>query len=580
MQGLRLFTMIAQCLAVLALWLVPEGARAHTHVEPEYAPVCHAATGSGVGIEQVAESGAWICEDRDWEANSELAWLRFDAASWVGKEPPTKFYTRIARHEAITLAALDADGTIRTARYLEADGTAIAAGPVFRLALPEITDATEAIVVRIDKPHSVPLLTEARLTGDVSEAAWSQVEMMMLAFVIGMLVLPLFFDISFFVVLRERFVAIHAVMVVSMIVYVAFAGGLVPAFVQLPMPVLAVMGALFWAIGCGISAFFMADFLEDGAQSPFMRRLTLWTGAWTMLVPGFFALQLHATQPVDDTLYFVTFLPALFVMTAAVIEALMRGSRSARFLAMAWAPIILASLERLLRGLGVYVGPSNLDQMLYLASGIEVIVMSLAIADRFLAIRRERDAALTEARMLEELSERDPLTGLMNRRALEARFPSLRADGFDTFAVLDLDLFKDVNDRFGHQVGDRALIACAKALRGGEDRDTIAVRLGGEEFAVLMRGKRTIDRIEALRQLVPVRIAREVEGLDRPVTASLGVVEFPRNTRSVASFEEMYARADRLLYEAKESGRNRMCFERIKVFNTAPLPRAVNDAAA
>jgi len=579
MGAVRLILMVAQMAAILAFWLVPEGARAHTHEEPKFVPQCNFSSSNDVALEEMIGNAVWMCEDRDWDASKPVAWLRFDAEAWAGESLPRYFYTRIARHEAISFAAVDNDGTIRSARFLEEDGRPFAAGPVFQLDLPEVTEDTSEVIVRIERPHSVPLLTEARLAHHAEDAEWTQVEMMMLALVIGMLVLPLLFDISFFVVLRERFVAIHALMVVAMMIYVSFAGGLVTVFAQLPIPLMAVVGALFWAIGCGISAFFLVDFLEDGAQSELMTKLTLITGAWTIVVPGFFALQLHTTQPVDDFLYFVTFIPALVVLTAAIGEAVLRGSRSARFLALAWTPIILASVERLLRGLGIYVGPSSLDQMLYLATGIEVVVMSLAIADRFLAIRRERDAALTEARMLEDLSERDPLTGLMNRRAVEARFPSLRTDGFDTFALLDLDHFKEVNDEYGHQVGDKALIACANALRGGENRDTIAVRMGGEEFAILMRGKNSIDRTEAMRRLVPVRIAREVEGLDHPVTASMGVVEFPRHTRSVASFDEMYARADKLLYEAKESGRNRTSSERIKVFNAAPLPRAANESA-
>ncbi|MEM9502149.1 MAG: diguanylate cyclase [Pseudomonadota bacterium] len=297
-------------------------------------------------------------------------------------------------------------------------------------------------------------------------------------------------------------------------------------------------------------------------------------------MPGFFALQFDVTQPIDDPAYFLTFLPALFLISAALIEAVLRGSRSARFVAAAWLPIIAASTDRLLRGLGFYVGPSYLDQALYVATGLEVIMISLAIADRFLAIRRERDEAVTEARMLGLLSQRDPLTGLMNRRAIESRFAELRRQGFDTFALVDLDQFKDINDRFGHQVGDAALIACAEALRGSEDRDSIAFRLGGEEFVVVLKGEQARQRAEALRQAVTLRIARDVEGLDRPVTASMGVVELPRAATETMSFESYYARADMLLYDAKANGRNRTYYEKLTVFNEAPTTRQSADTEA
>lgn len=516
---------------------------------------------------------SWNCADKGWRADQPAAWIRFDARSWADKEKPRYFFTRNARFETITFGVLDEDGTLRTLRYSEDMAEPFAGGPVFRLELPEVMDDTSAVIVKIDKPHSVPLLTEARLSFHPEDASWTQFDMMLLALVVGMLVLPLFFDVSFFIVLKERFVVTHAVMVASMIVYVLFAGGLITVFADVPLRVMAVAGPLCWAIGCGLSAMFLVDFLEKDAQSSFMRRLTVATGVWTVFVPGFFALQLHATQPVDDLLYFYTFIPAMVIITAAIAEALWRGSKSARFLAFAWSPIILSSLERMMRGLGVYAGPSQLDQTLYLAVGLEVIVISLAIASRFLAIRRERDAAVTEAELLEQLSTHDPLTGLMNRRAVEERFADLQAQGFDTFALIDLDHFKAINDRFGHQVGDKALVACGHALRGNDERDSIAVRLGGEEFVVLLRGKGALERAEALRQSITVRIARDVEGLERPVTASMGVIELPRASDQLMGFDELYSRADQLLYNAKAAGRNRTCFERLTVFNKPPATR-------
>lgn len=549
-------------------------AQATIREEPSFAPACHAASAASVTIADMVPRTAWNCSAQGWVAARPTAWLRFEATSWQGEERPRYFFSRIARHERITFAALDADGTLRVRSFVEADGRPFGAGPVFQLPLPEVRDETRALIVRIDRPHSIPLLTEARLAHFAGDADWSQIDMMLLALVIGMLVLPLLFDISFFLVLRERFVVTHAAMVTTMMIYVLTAGGLISVVVSLPLVVIAIAAPLSYAVGAGLSALFLADFLERGAQSRLMRRLTVGAGVWTIAVPGIFALQLHSTQSFDDRGYFIAFLPLIVIITAAVIEAIIRGSRSARFIGMAWAPIMFASIERLLRGLGVYAGPSLLDQMLYIAIGLEVVMISLAIADRFLALRHERDAALTEARMLEQLSTRDSLTGLMNRRAIEARFEHLLDQGFDTFALVDLDSFKAINDLHGHQVGDAALVACAAAMRSSGDRDAVAVRLGGEEFVVLLRGERTLERAEALRQSIPLRIATDVPGLDLPVTASMGLVILPGAGQHRMSFPEFYARADTLMYEAKAAGRNRMAYERLNVFNTAPRGRS------
>lgn len=578
MAFLRLFFRFAMVAALMALMAARPAAAEHgDHLS--HTPTCHAASGAERSITDMAKSGQWLCRAGNWRADQPVAWLRFDAASWDGDAAPRHFYSRTARHERITLTAVDANGAQRSRTYAEAEGQPFAAGPVFRLALPEITPDTRLVIARIDRPHSIPLLTEARLALHPEDAAHSQLEMMVLALVLGMLVLPLLFDITFYLVLRERFVLFHALMVTAMMGYVLFSGGLISAVLTLPVAVLAVLGPLSWAIGCGAALLFLGAFLEHGALARWVRRLAFWTGCWTIAVPGFFSFQFHATQSFDDLAYFLAITPTAAIVSFVIIHAIVRGSRSARFVAVAWTPLIVTSLERMARGLGLMAGPSSLDLMMFIATGIEVVVISLAIADRFLALRRERDAALTEAKMLEQISTRDSLTGLMNRRAIEARFDELVAQGFDTFALVDLDRFKAINDLHGHQVGDAALIACASAIRATGDRDAVAVRLGGEEFVVLLRGPRSLERAEALRQAIPIRIAKEVPGLDLPVTASMGVVVMAEANRHKMAFAEFYARADALMYEAKASGRNRLAYERLTVFTSAPPERDREQAA-
>jgi diguanylate cyclase (GGDEF)-like protein len=561
---------LAALFAALLAYALATPAIAFDKGEPSFAPTCHFASDENVSFDEViSRSDLWLCDGKKWVANMPVAWLRFEASSWEGEERPRYFFSRIARFDAMEFAALDADGTLRVIDYQERDARPYAGGPVFEFALPEVKSETRAILVRIERPHSVPLLTEARLAHYPEDSDWSQLEVMLLAFVLGMLILPLLFDVSFYVVLRERFVALHALMVIAMMTYVAFASGLISVFVSLPLAVIAVTGPLAWAIGCGISALFLADFLEPFAQSKIMRRVTIAAGAWCVALPGFFALQLPATQSFGDQAYFYTFTPVILIITAALSEAILRGSRSARFIGLAWTPIIVASVDRLLRGLGLYVGPSSLDQMLYLATGFEVIIISLAVADRFLALRGERDAALTEAKTLERLSERDPLTGLMNRRALDERFADYHRDGFETFALVDLDRFKKVNDTAGHAVGDAVLRTVAETL--SEDPSMRAFRLGGEEFFVLLQGPDGERRAEQMRQSIALRVARAVPELEMLVTASVGLLVVPQAALPKIDFNSIYRRADMLMYEAKENGRNRMVSERLQSFVSKPV---------
>ena len=524
-------------------------------------PACHAYSETSVPI-TAAGSLRWDCRPDSWQDGQPVTWLRFPAGR-LG-EPASQFSSRITVFRSIAIASLDVSGRMRTATYTSNDAEPVVNGAVFRLQMPEPLPDNRFWIVRIERPHSVTVQSEARLSHDALHDRGSTIAIAVLCLVLGMLVMPLLFDIHFYVVLRERFVLLHAGMVVAMIAYLLFAGGLVGLVARVPITPMAVIAPLSWAIGVGMAGFFIRSYLEPGVLSPSVDRLLRLTAWWSILVPGIASFQFDLTQPIDNRLYFYGFMPAVPVYSLVILHSLMRGSRAARFLAAAWAPIIVASVERLLRGIGLYAGPTSLDLGMFLAMGVEVTIIALGVADRFLAIRRQRDLARTEARQMEVLSERDPLTGLYNRRMLEERFDLLRAEGFTTLAVVDLDSFKSINDTHGHAMGDRVLQAVAGALE--PDDDTLPFRLGGEEFLVLLRGTDAMQRAERLRQALPGRVASDVAGLDRVVTASMGVVEVPRNAMPHARLEELYERADRLLYEAKQCGRNRTVSERMRVF--------------
>ncbi|APE27272.1 diguanylate cyclase [Aurantiacibacter gangjinensis] len=459
---------------------------------------------------------------------------------------------------------MDRDGSISTTAFRPDDAVAVPAGPAFSVPVPNLQIDTAAVLVRIDKPHSVTVASEARLTQNAAFEDGALASTIFLAMVVGMLAMPLLFDTMFFIVLREKFVLLHAGMTIAMATYVMTAGGVISAFIALPIDVLARIPALVWAIGVGFGALFIAGFVEKGVYKDGERKLLRLLAAWTMIVPGFAALQLEATQSFDNQLYFYAFMPIIPALVAMIALAVWRGSRGARFLAVAWTPVVLASIDRLLKGMGVYAASDSIDLWLFFALAFEVLVVALAIADRFLALRRERDVALSEARTLEELSERDALTGLLNRRVIEERFEFLRAEGFTTLALIDLDHFKVVNDEHGHLAGDAVLKCVAAALRGDDD-NMLAFRIGGEEFALLLRGENGLERAEQRRIAITPKIA-EVRPVPDMITASMGVVEAPADTLSDASFEALYSRADRLLYQAKASGRDRTMAERLKVF--------------
>jgi diguanylate cyclase (GGDEF)-like protein len=190
------------------------------------------------------------------------------------------------------------------------------------------------------------------------------------------------------------------------------------------------------------------------------------------------------------------------------------------------------------------------------------LLARVAVGRRIAELHREIQA---KNRLLEELALTDSLTGLPNRRALElwaARELSGAArHGFSFWVMIaDLDHFKSINDRYGHEAGDLVLKRFADLLRMNTRASNMCGRIGGEEFvAVLTHAERqnvqvAIDRIR--QQFEAERFS--FSGSTVRVTASFGVANF--QGKKAREFDQVLREADAALYTAKRGGRNRLEF--------------------
>lgn len=149
----------------------------------------------------------------------------------------------------------------------------------------------------------------------------------------------------------------------------------------------------------------------------------------------------------------------------------------------------------------------------------------------------------------------DPLTGLGNRRHLEAAIAAFQSQR-TPFAVvaIDIDFFKKVNDSFGHDAGDQVLKQLARTMRDVSRADDVPCRVGGEEFLLLLPGA----PLDAAAQ-VAERLRKLVQAMQLPVvgsvTISLGVAQWPESDDDI---QTVFKQADAMLYVAKRSGRNRV----------------------
>ncbi|WP_434348055.1 diguanylate cyclase [Myxococcus virescens] len=207
-------------------------------------------------------------------------------------------------------------------------------------------------------------------------------------------------------------------------------------------------------------------------------------------------------------------------------------------------------LEALRRGAEVVLDPWSPDEL-------------VARVHRALAAKARMESLAAQVSELQRLSSTDGLTGLHNHRHFQERLREefRRAQRYDdslSLILLDLDFFKEINDKYGHSAGDGVLREVAAALTRGVRETDLVARYGGEEFAVLLPRTHLTGALT-----VAERVRRELRALrlevsdSLQVTASLGVSSFPH--RTVLTPEQLLLTADEALYQAKRDGRDRIC---------------------
>ena len=179
---------------------------------------------------------------------------------------------------------------------------------------------------------------------------------------------------------------------------------------------------------------------------------------------------------------------------------------------------------------------------------------------------RQHLQTLRQLRMIKRLGVIDPLTDIPNRRGFNERLEiewahAIRDKSTLSILMIDIDHFKHYNDTYGHPQGDVLLRATAAIFRQTLVRSTdFAARWGGEEFAVLLPGTNMDGALKIAQRIRSDVEAAEIpcaDGSDTRVTVSIGV--YSRSPQPTDSVDDFVAGADRALYTAKESGRNKVC---------------------
>ena len=369
----------------------------------------------------------------------------------------------------------------------------------------------------------------------------------------GLCLALLICNLAMLLPVRSRFQITYCLMLVCMLAFAMVYSG-IPSVMMPDLDIAWRFRLVYATLGLsGVLALrFFVDFLEPEILTADLRRIskvqTLALLASSMIAT---VAPISATH-LCDTIFTWTFVPLPLVVTAIIISTTLRGSPSARLMLVAWlAPVFFAGC-RLMFSLGF----TRFGMLAYYAPlaamCVESLLSALAVAIKVRRIVEERDAARAKERFARQLAEIDPLTGLLNRRALLDRIVAA-ADGEPMRLMLvDIDHFKQINDTHGHDVGDRVLCDVAAVLAEQAGAHARIARLGGEEFALLGNASE-LSPAQALAILV--RMRSHVFGQDIRLTVSIGIAHGPLTNE--AQWAALYRKADVALYEAKSAGRNR-----------------------
>lgn len=288
------------------------------------------------------------------------------------------------------------------------------------------------------------------------------------------------------------------------------------------------------------------------------RRNTPWIdqalGAVMLLSFGLAGLAVAGYYVLANQMVLVVGLVLIQLALAAALRCIALGYRPATIFLAAELSLMLGVGVAISRSMGLIPAGLGSEYALQAGSAIEVLLFSLALAQRIHLLRQEKAQAVARA-------ETDPLTGLVNRAGLDQVLRQLFGDKRRTgkslaLLLLDLDDFKPVNDRYGHAVGDRLLMTVAERLRACIRTDDVAARLGGDEFVVLLPQVRTREDAAQVAAKMVAAVAEPVQinGITAKVSASIGIALYPEDSDDALT---LFNRADAAMYEAKRLGRNR-----------------------
>ncbi len=298
-----------------------------------------------------------------------------------------------------------------------------------------------------------------------------------------------------------------------------------------------------------LGTLFARSFLET-RQVPWLDRLVQ---AVAVLAVGTALLGLAGRFGMAQTLNELLASAGALLATVAAVVTMRRGFVPARWYLGGQALLFLSVLGVVLVNWQVIDAPFVLANGLQIGVAAEMVVFAIALSSRISSLRASQAMLRLHAEHLAQAAATDPLTGLANRTGLAQSATRMLADGLPhALMLLDLDRFKPINDRYGHDAGDMVLRAVAARLQAQVRAADVVARLGGDEFVILLADPLPGERLAALANDLAEAVRQPVDfqGQALAVGVSTGIACSPRDGHTLTA---LMRSADQAMYQAKQT---------------------------
>lgn len=511
------------------------------------------------------QKNQWDCSEDKFSKATDYLWLMADISDVQKQFSDPVIRMRTSRHGDVQWVRHFTDGEIITENITLEQMNDKWRTP-YAIAV-DISDnkgrKAQSIAIGIEKPWDPQNWQGIEILERDNDIALNNRNNQFNALFSGLLFAPILLNLVIFVIIKQRFIIYHSLMVVGIMVnHISWSGQLFDIIPSATMADRSIISHIALALVGFAASMLIRSICDPQKLGAFCSKLLIIASASCLIITILLMIVSPAWPLIGSQIFHIFFVIMTVSALSSLVYASLRGDKLAMLQLVGLSLAIIISIIRVVRALGIWPDAPIMDWEFNVAVMLELLTISYVVALRAYQLRKSRDIAIQESKIMSQLAKRDPLTQLYNRRGFMEQYDKIAALSEKrainrALITLDIDLFKNINDEYGHDVGDKVLeqigVLLTQSCRDGD----ICARLGGEEFALIISSPK-INGIDAFANRLLKTIGSHEFSTENikigTVTVSMGIIAMDMGQEK--DFNIYYKAADEALYKAKKAGRN------------------------